>query len=44
MYINKNKIGILGDIHPEVLFNFSLDVPVSVIEINIERFLENVLR
>ncbi|CRG96098.1 phenylalanine--tRNA ligase beta subunit, putative [Plasmodium gallinaceum] len=30
------KFGVLGVIHPKVLENFSIDVPVSTIEINIQ--------
>ncbi|KNG74772.1 hypothetical protein PFMG_00954 [Plasmodium falciparum IGH-CR14] len=36
------KFGVLGIIHPKVLENFSLDIPVSAIEINVETLL-NVL-
>ncbi|SBT71146.1 phenylalanine--tRNA ligase beta subunit, putative [Plasmodium malariae] len=36
------KFGVLGIIHPEVLGNFSIDIPVSAVEINIETLL-NVL-
>ncbi len=38
----KKALGILGEIHPEVLLNFSLEVPVSVLEIDLGEML-NVL-
>ncbi|SCO67146.1 phenylalanine--tRNA ligase beta subunit, putative [Plasmodium vivax] len=34
------KFGIMGIIHPKVLENFSIDIPVSVIEINIETIMD----
>ncbi|GAW80818.1 phenylalanyl-tRNA synthetase beta chain [Plasmodium gonderi] len=34
------KFGILGIIHPKVLENFSIDIPVSVVEINIETIMD----
>lgn len=43
IFINKKNVGIIGDVHPEVLSNFSLEVPVSVIEINLDGLLNNVL-
>lgn len=33
----KDKIGIIGEINPEVLTNWDLQMPVSVIEIDLER-------
>ncbi|CRG99916.1 phenylalanine--tRNA ligase beta subunit, putative [Plasmodium relictum] len=36
------KFGVLGIIHPKVLENFTIDIPVSTIEINIESLI-NVL-
>ncbi len=33
------SIGIMGEIHPEVLSNFELEMPVSLFEINIEALL-----
>ena len=34
--IYKKPIGIIGEIHPQVLINFGLENPVSIFEINIE--------
>ncbi|KAJ2851223.1 phenylalanine--tRNA ligase subunit beta [Coemansia brasiliensis] len=36
---NTVELGTIGIIHPEVLFNFELKVPISSFEINIEPFL-----
>ncbi|GIU69335.1 MAG: phenylalanine--tRNA ligase subunit beta [Candidatus Woesearchaeota archaeon] len=33
--VNDEKIAILGEIHPQVLMNWSIEMPVSVIELNI---------
>ena len=35
----RTPVGTLGVLHPEVLQNFGLDHPASVLEINIEPFL-----
>mmetsp|Transcript_13025 Transcript_13025/g.40128 ORF Transcript_13025/g.40128 Transcript_13025/m.40128 type:complete len:611 (+) Transcript_13025:80-1912(+) len=37
--VNSSKIGIIGWVHPEVLSNFSLANPCSILEIGIEYFL-----
>ena len=34
--INNKEIGFLGEIHPQVLENFQLAVPVSALELNLE--------
>jgi phenylalanyl-tRNA synthetase beta chain len=33
--VNEEKIALIGEIHPQVLMNWSLDMPTSVIELNI---------
>jgi phenylalanyl-tRNA synthetase beta chain len=33
--IGDNEIGIIGEIHPEVITNFRLEVPISVFELNL---------
>lgn len=33
--VNDEKVALIGEIHPQVLMNWSLDMPVSVIELNI---------
>ena len=33
---NKKEIGFLGEIHPQVLENFKIEVPVSALEINVD--------
>ncbi|SBS83266.1 phenylalanine--tRNA ligase beta subunit, putative [Plasmodium ovale curtisi] len=42
LFPHRLKFGILGIIHPTVLKNFSIDIPVSVFEVNVETLL-NVL-
>jgi phenylalanyl-tRNA synthetase beta chain len=36
IYLKRKKIGVLGEIHPEVLNNFELENPTSAFEIDIE--------
>lgn len=33
--VNEEKVALIGEIHPQVLMNWSIDMPVSVIEMNI---------
>lgn len=33
--VNEEKIAYLGEIHPQILLNWSLDMPISVLELNI---------
>jgi phenylalanyl-tRNA synthetase beta chain len=40
VYIGRSKVGILGEVHPEVLNNFDLENPVSAFEINIKQLAE----
>ncbi len=37
IYVKGRKIGVAGEIHPEVLNNFELENPTSAFEINIQR-------
>ena len=32
--VNKKAVGIIGEVHPELLVNFNLENPVAVFEIN----------
>jgi phenylalanyl-tRNA synthetase beta chain len=36
IYLNKRKIGSIGEIHPEVLSNFKLEFPVAAMELNLQ--------
>jgi phenylalanyl-tRNA synthetase beta chain len=36
IYVKKRKIGVLGEIHPEVLNNFELENPTSAFEIDLQ--------
>jgi phenylalanyl-tRNA synthetase beta chain len=36
---NDEAIGVLGEIHPQVLENFRLQAPVAAFEINLEKIL-----
>ena len=39
VYVEGRYVGVLGEIHPEVLENFDLENPVVALELNIERCL-----
>ncbi|VUT24616.1 MAG: Phenylalanine--tRNA ligase beta subunit [Candidatus Methanolliviera sp. GoM_asphalt] len=39
IYVNKRKIGVFGEMHPEVVWNFKLEYPIVAMEINLEYFL-----
>jgi phenylalanyl-tRNA synthetase beta chain len=39
-----NEIGVLGVLHPNVLNNFSLNFPASVLELNVEMLLQYYLK
>ena len=41
-YVGKEKIGYLGELSPQVLNNWSLDMPTSVAEIYLERLYEKI--
>ncbi|MHA1166979.1 MAG: phenylalanine--tRNA ligase subunit beta [Candidatus Hodarchaeales archaeon] len=34
------KVGILGEVHPQVLLNWNMSVPVSILELNMEILME----
>jgi len=38
IFLKGNKIGEIGEIHPEVLLNFKLEFPVAAMELNLESF------
>ncbi len=38
IYVSSKKIGQMGEIHPQVLQNFSLEMPVAALEINLSEF------
>jgi len=37
VYVEGRYVGVLGEIHPEVLENFDLENPVVALELNVER-------
>ncbi len=39
IYVKRRKIGVVGEIHPEVLNNFELENPTGVFEIDLEALL-----
>jgi phenylalanyl-tRNA synthetase beta chain len=39
IYLKGNKVGEIGEIHPEVLLNFKLEFPVAAFELNLQNFL-----
>lgn len=40
VFVNEKEVGIIGEIHPQVLFNFKLITPVGVFELNLDSILE----
>ena len=40
IYVKDRKIGVVGEIHPEVLNNFELENPTSAFEIDLQRILK----
>lgn len=40
--LNKQKIGLLGEIHPQVLQNWTLVVPVVVLELDLENLFQKI--
>jgi phenylalanyl-tRNA synthetase beta chain len=36
IYIKNRRVGVLGEIHPEVLNNFELENPTAALEIDLE--------
>jgi len=41
--VNKKSLGILGEIHPRVLLNFELNVPIIAVEINLNVLKEELI-
>jgi len=39
IYVNGDKVGEIGEIHPEVLLNFKLEFPVAGLELNLQKLL-----
>ena len=39
IYVKREKIGVVGEIHPEVLNNFELENPTGAFEVDLERVL-----
>ena len=35
IFVNKRNVGVMGEIHPQVLENFNLEMPVSCFEIDL---------
>ncbi len=40
IFVKNKKIGYIGEIHPQVLSNFDLDMPVSAVELNLTEIFE----
>jgi phenylalanyl-tRNA synthetase beta chain len=36
--VNNKDVGIIGEIHPKVLNNWNLEMPVAVFEVNVDKF------
>ncbi|GAA0075807.1 phenylalanine--tRNA ligase subunit beta [Clostridium sp. CTA-5] len=41
LMLGKNKVGVFGEVHPDVTDNYGLDVPCFVAEINLDVLYEN---
>jgi len=41
IFVQEQKIGEIGEIHPEVIINFKLEFPVAAFELNLQKFLED---
>ncbi|MHA1439366.1 MAG: phenylalanine--tRNA ligase subunit beta [Promethearchaeota archaeon] len=39
VYLNKKKIGEIGEIHPDILLNFKLEFPVAALELNLQELI-----
>jgi len=39
IYVDGEKVGEIGEIHPEVLLNFKLEFPVAGLELNLQKLL-----
>lgn len=44
IFLGKEKLGVIGEIHPEILENHKLDLPTAVFEINITPFFREKIR
>ena len=42
--IEKEKIGDIGEIHPRILKNFKIKMPVSLFEINLDPIIEKIVK
>jgi len=42
--INDKRVGFIGEIHPKILKNWKIKMPVAVLEISLEEIFENLLR
>jgi len=40
--VNNNKVGIIGEIHPAVLENFNIEMPVACFEIDVEEIFKEI--
>jgi phenylalanyl-tRNA synthetase beta chain len=36
IHVKRRKVGVLGEVHPEVITNFELENPVGAFEIDLE--------
>jgi len=37
IYYNETDCGVIGEIHPDVLLNFKLEVPIACLEIDVKK-------
>ncbi len=41
IYINKNNVGIIGELHPQVIKNFGAELPITALELNVEELMRS---
>ncbi len=41
--INKKEVGIMGEIHPEVITNFGIEMPISMLELDLKEISDEVM-
>lgn len=39
VYVNKKKVGTVGEIYPQILLNFKLEFPAAAFELNLEKLM-----
>lgn len=40
IFINERNIGVLGELHPAVISNWGLIIPISALELNLDEIMK----